>query len=107
MSYARRFSALVLLLTYANPLTDTHYSATSMPQMDKFLAWYKVIIESYKGEPNDSTKQLRAFTKLLRMVNLDPFMKIDTQLYKRTLIRHAPLSLRALIAPHTLYLQHP
>jgi len=106
MTYARRLLTIVLILTYANPLTDTHYSVASMPHMDKFSAWYKVITESYRGEPDDATKQLRSFTKPLRMLNMDPFLKIDTQLYKRTLLRHSPLKLRALIAPHTSYLQH-
>lgn len=106
MSYTRRLLTLTLLLTYANPLTDTHYSAVSLPPMDTVSAWYKVITESYKGEPDDATKRLRAFTKPLRMVNLDPFLKIDTQLYKCSILRRSPLTLRALIAPHTLYLQH-
>ena len=38
MTYARRLLTIVLILTYANPLTDTHYSVASMPHMNRFSA---------------------------------------------------------------------
>jgi len=104
--YLQKCITTLILLTYANPLTDTHYSVTSMPPMDRLAAWYKIITESYRGEPNDSTRRLRRFTKPLRVVHLDPFLKIDAQLYQRSLLSRSTLSVQALIAPHTLYLRH-